>query len=62
MVVWEDGGFEYDSYGKFSSMSTVAGKYYAAHDPCDMADNYPLCGSWIWVNKCDSVYNILNNL
>ena len=47
LVVWEDGGFEYDSYGKFSSMSTVAGKYYAAHDPCDMDDNYPLCGSWI---------------
>ena len=48
MLVWEDGGFEYDKGIVLNDdPSTVAGKYYGGHDPCEYGDNYPLCGSWI---------------
>ena len=48
MLVWEDGGFEYDkgNHRQPDDPSTVAGKYYGGHEPCEMGNNYQLCGDW----------------
>ena len=44
LVVWEDGSSEYgQEYGPYT---TKAGKYYGGHSPCELGDNYPLCGVW----------------
>jgi len=49
MLVWADGGFEHDKGDARQSddPSTVAGKYYGGHEPCEYGNNYPLCGDWI---------------
>ena len=49
MLVWADGGFEHDKGDARQSddPSTVAGKYYGGHEPCEYGNNYPLCGAWI---------------
>jgi hypothetical protein len=43
IVVWESG-----SGDRFCPVTytTVAGKYYCGHDPCECGDNLVLCGSW----------------
>ena len=47
LLVWEDGGFEHDKGEHQIDPSTVAGKYYGGHKPCEYGNNYPLCGDWI---------------
>ena len=49
MLVWADGGFEHDKGDarQPDDPSTVAGKYYGGHEPCEMGNNYQLCGDWI---------------
>ena len=49
MLVWEDGGFEHNEgfILQPNDPSTVAGKYYGGHEPCEMGNNYQLCGDWI---------------
>ena len=52
MLVWEDGGYEYNKgtqQGLYQTddPSTVAGKFYGGHEPCEIGNNYPLCGDWI---------------
>ena len=49
-MVWENGGMEYNKgWSGYTSMSTIAGKYYGGHPyPCSngVIDDYPLCGDW----------------
>ena len=50
LIVWEDGGSEYDKGSIFDyQASTVAGKYYGGHDPCGAknSDTFPICGDWM---------------
>ena len=50
LVVWRAGGSEYHEGEHVeqhpSRISTLPGKYYAAHEPCRLGDNYPSCGDW----------------
>ena len=50
--MWQDGGIEkmegdvgYELYENLH-VSTKPGKYYGGHNPCEIANNYPLCGDW----------------
>ena len=50
-MVWENGGMEYNKgWSGYTSMSTIAGKYYGGHcnsnGICTNGDNFPLCGDW----------------
>ena len=56
LLVWEDGGFEYnDGEHGYTSPSTVAGKYYGGHQPCVVTDNHQLCGTWTMKRKAYSI-------
>ena len=49
MVVWKEGSHDesagYTGYNGID-FSTMAGKYYGGHQPCNQWDNFPLCGVW----------------
>ena len=49
LVVWKDGAHEFDAGGSRYDgipVSSKSGKYYGGHEPCEIADNFPLRGQW----------------
>ena len=63
--MWKDEGQEFD-LGSIpdiqKNVSTLAGKYYCGHSPCETGDNYPYGGNWLGkkiISGFSSMFNIV---